>query len=225
MAEAVNGYTVELVEAHGNDRLIAQAAWVCTGKDNSVKTEEDVQRVVQMLVREGHGSPLEMAGFTWLIRLDIASDRQLVTYRSAKRNGESMRYGEPKGDFQGLPNDVEDILHKYGMLHDSVMYEQACIQAHKWFEDAMGCLKERGAEPSEYRRVRECLRRMLPLATNVNRIIQMDLRSMANFLSQRLDSHAQPEIRGLAMQMLGAAMDAKTCPITIEALSKKGWKL
>lgn len=216
---------VQLVSAHGSDRLIAQGAWVCTGVDADARGPVDVDRIVRFLVEEGHSSPLEFAGFTWLVRCDIATDRQLVTYRAAKRNGESMRYHEPQGDFLDLPDDVKDILYENNLAADVDFYSRRCREAYRHFMEVLDELKKAGVSKSEYRRVRECYRRVLPLATNVNRIIQMDVRNFANFLYQRLSPHAQAEIRGVALGMLAAAVEANTCPIVLEALSKKGWKI
>jgi flavin-dependent thymidylate synthase len=216
---------VELVSAHGSDKLIAQGAWTCTGVDADTRGNEDVSKVIRFLVAEGHASPLEFAGFTWLIRCDIATDRQLVTYRAAKRNGESMRYHIPAGDFLDLPDDVKDILYENSLSSDVDFYAKHCEEAYRHFTEVMEQLKKLGVSKDEYRRVRECYRRVLPLATNVNRFIQMDVRNFANFLYQRLSPHAQPEIREVAKQMLAVAIETGTCPIALEALAEKGWKI
>lgn len=60
--------TIILHDHIGSDRTIAEAAWTSTIDQvkKESKTEEDVKRVVQMLIRDKHTSPLESVVMTFL---------------------------------------------------------------------------------------------------------------------------------------------------------------
>lgn len=63
-----NETTIILHDHIGSDRTIAEAAWTSTidQKKKEDKSEEDVKRVVQMLIRDRHTSPLESVVMTFL---------------------------------------------------------------------------------------------------------------------------------------------------------------
>lgn len=225
---------VELQESMGSDRSIAEAAWTSSttlqGQDK--KTDEDVERVVKMLIENHHHSPLEAVVFRFWMRIPIFTDRQHLTHRIASHsshNGMSGRYRTMPDEWYKIPDDVEDILiscYEEILIND---YEDMCRQCHSVYRACLTNLKERersGVITNEqYKRVREWYRGILPQSSMTERVTIMNLRSFSNYMSLRYTEHAQVEIRIVAQLMLEEVKEANVCPIALEMLEKQGWFL
>jgi hypothetical protein len=62
-----------LFDKMGSDKTIAEAAWTSTisQKKKETKSDDDVRRVVQMLIRDLHTSPLESVVMTFKFTSDV----------------------------------------------------------------------------------------------------------------------------------------------------------
>ena len=230
-----NQIMVELQDWLGDDRSISESAWTSstTYQGKKKKTDEDVVRIVKELASSGHGVPFESVIFRFWIRMPIFTDRQHMTHRIASQNGMSGRYRTMPDEWYAIPQDVVDIFNKtYGS--DELVtweidweYNNLCHTTNDFYRHKLEYLKLHEKEGkitnAEYKRAREVLRGVLPQANMTERTCIMNLRSFANYQKQRNDSHAQPEIRLVAEQMLKQVEDNNICPIAIESLKAKDW--
>jgi thymidylate synthase ThyX len=69
---------VELQEAMGSDRSVANSAWTSSFDKNKrdIKTDEQVADLVKRLALEGHSTPFESVVFRFWLRIPIFVDRQ-----------------------------------------------------------------------------------------------------------------------------------------------------
>ena len=237
---------VELQESMGSDESIANAAWTSTYDKNKREDKYDdpdkVKKVVELMINSDppHGTPIESVIFRFWIRMPIFTDRQHMTHRIASHNGLSGRYRTMPNDWYHLPQDVNDILVKLDNLPkasksnpDPSMwiseYEVICSKAYSMYNDRVEYLKRREKDGTisntEFKRVREVLRGMLPTAGMVERTTIMNLRAFANYYRLRANDHAQPEIQQVAKLMLSEIEKANICPVAISALKKRNWIL
>lgn len=238
---------VELQEFMGSDASIANAAWTSTyDKDRREDKYDDAQKVAEIvprLIKDGHGTPIESVVLRFWIRMPIYTDRQHCTHRIASHNGLSGRYRTMPLDYFDLPDDVCSILYNVEMSMDNLFptpenpnkewdmfsaYYESCETATNNYRFSIDKLKEaekRGIiTNAQFKRSREVLRGQLPTAGMVERTTIMNLRSFANYQFQRNSSHAQPEIKEVAMLMLEAVKKAGVAPIAIKTLEEIGWK-
>jgi thymidylate synthase (FAD) len=222
---------VELQEYMGDDKSIANAAWTSssTYQQKKKRTDEDVKRVVELLANSRHSVPFESIVYKFWLRLPIAIDRQLMTHRVASHSGMSGRYRTMPSDFFDIPDDCMDLLEKIKERKMTPLdnYYEICDKANTYYSLILADFKE--AEKaneitnSEYKRLREIFRGMLPQHNMTERVTVINLRSLANFFKLRLKPDAQPEIRGLAEKMLAEVKRINNCPIAIDFLEKNGW--
>lgn len=231
---------VELQEYMGSDRSIAEAAWTSSttlqGKEK--RTDEDVARVVRMLIEQRHASPIESVVMRFWIKMPIATDRQHMTHRVASHNGMSGRYRTMPNEYFHMSSEVNDLTHKaLNRLFGTDIYAQEttqryhtiCTEANFQYEKAVKQFRE--AEKmgyitnAEFKRLREFYRGILPQHNMTERVTVMNLRSFANYQKLRNSEHAQPEIREVARQMLQQVVDFDICPVAIGVLQEKNWEI
>lgn len=223
---------VELQESMGSDRSIANAAWTSTyNKDLRESKYDDsakVANIVERLIKDGHGTPIESVIFRFWIRMPIFTDRQHQTHRIQSSNGLSGRYRTMPLDWYKLPRDVKLILQEADEELIAI-YEDSCQIATKNYKHSIEELKKARdltrITDAEFKRAREVLRGQLPTAGMVERTTIMNLRSFANYQKQRNSDHAQPEIRIVAQKMLEAVKAANICPVAIKTLESIGWQI
>ncbi len=230
---------VELQSVFGNDREIANSAWTSslTLQSKQKRSDEDVKKIVTMLAEQKHSTPFESVIFKFWIKLNIVTDRQLMTHRIASHNGMSGRYRTMPSEYLEVPQDVESIVQKLqGLTYPNPTntafqlegeYYRICEEANNFYSCAMTALKLREKDGSisnkEYKRLREFFRGVLPQNNMTERVTIMNLRSFANFQRLRNSEHAQPEIQQVAKLMLEEVKKSNVCPIAIECLEKNGW--
>lgn len=222
---------VELQEWMGSDRAIANAAWTSTyNKDKrEVRTDADVDKLVARLIQDGHSTPVESVVLRFWIRMPIFTDRQHMTHRIASHNGLSGRYRTMPEDFYQLPDDAVKILEKAGLAGIVPNYELHCRESNTLYREMVEDLKKAESFASisneEFKRVRELVRGILPTSGMVERVTVMNLRSFANYQKLRNSSHAQPEIREVAREMLYRVKEAGVAPVAVGTLEALGWKI
>lgn len=229
---------VELQEHMGSDESIANAAWTSTyDKSKREDKYDDPAKVAQLvpgLIRAGHSTPVESVILRFWIRMPIFTDRQHMTHRIASHNGLSGRYRTLPDDWFSLPQDCIDILNKSSENHnrgDAVRddYDQVCSRANAFYKCNLDLLraseKEGKITNTEFKRVREVLRGVLPTAGMVERTTIYNLRSFSNYQKLRNSDHAQPEIREVARLMLEEVKKANIAPLAVATLEEIGWRI
>jgi thymidylate synthase (FAD) len=229
---------VELQSFWGSDRVIAETAWV-SSKLNEARLsmpDDDVERLVKQLAEQKHGSPFEQVYFRFWIKLPIVADRHIMTHRMKSSNSLSGRYRTMPTEFLTIDSEVTDIIKKFNGVYrgpndlDLIFeYNNICKEAnyvyYKGIDAAKEGLKNGSITKEEYKRFREFYRGILPQHNITERIVTMNLRSLANFFKQRLTKDAQKEIRQIAELMLEEVKTANICPVALSTLEKTGWDI
>ncbi len=187
---------VKYIDHVGSDKLIVDAARVSYA-DGTKQVSTDEQ-LIDYLMRHYHMSPFEMVSIVFHTKVPIFVMRQWDRHRTGKKNEISGRYSVMKEEFH-LPETLRaqgDKKNKQmsgeplpetmqnGLKEDMAdLYEVAYRRYEK--------LLERGVS-------REQARMVLPQSLYTEMYWKCDLRNLFGFLGQRLDSHAQPEIREFA---------------------------
>lgn len=160
---------------------IAKAASVCYRSEPSLN-------IVKQCVKSGHLSVLEHCSFTFMISgVDRNLTHQLVRHRIASYSQESQRYVD-------MSNNEFIYPKSYG--REMALYDKAYYHSMKCYEG----LIELGA-------AKEDARSVLPGACETRIVITMNLRSLANFMNERLCMRAQTPIRNLANAMKQAVLN------------------
>ena len=165
--------------------LVSEAAGMCYGKD-----EYSAKRV-KRCIANGHTSVTEHVYATFRIEgISRSCLAQLTRHRMASFSVMSQRYCTIEGDdWYVMPQSFTD-------KGEEVMFEAAMDRAKRDYLHAI----EKGIKPED-------ARFMLPESTKTNLVMTINVRSLMNFLSLRLDKSAQWEIRELANAMVQALKD------------------
>lgn len=209
--------TVTLLGWYGGDEAIACSAWTSTSRSLSPEKRERIPALINQLWSAEplpHGTPFEKGTVHFLVNCDIASHIHLLKHRIASINAESARYKELKEDKYYIPED----------------WRQTNISKNlDWFEEKSGLdLITDGTEKwseilEDYTRIgnflyHQALKDLTPILgrkrakesarffktynSQIESDVMFNMRSFHNFLTQRMDSHAQLEIQDIARQML-----------------------
>ncbi|SPN79005.1 Thymidylate synthase ThyX [Brazilian cedratvirus IHUMI] len=191
-----------LVERSIEDAIVRSAR---TSFASGLKSKEQDSKLVRYLLKNRHTSPLESVKFTFHLRCPVFTARQIIRHRTANINEFSMRYARVQGRYKPIA-DPEGIrmqcsLNKQSSTEASsekldqlypLMYqtEELLDQIQENYEKmlALGCAKE-------------VARFCLPMSSWTELIFTIDLNNFLKFLSLRMDSHAQKEIRDVAEGM------------------------
>lgn len=164
----------------GPMHAISEEAGMCYGKKNY-----NPKRVKRCL-RNGHTSVAEHVSATFRIEgISRSCLAQLTRHRMASFSVMSQRYCEIEGDdWYVIPPSVIEAGEEVGFIAEA---EKAAKAYRRLI--AKGVKKEDA-------------RFLLPEATKTSLIMTINVRSLMNFLSLRLDKSAQWEIRELANAMV-----------------------
>jgi thymidylate synthase (FAD) len=183
------------------DRAVAVAGRLCYAPVSAADlkdemSDEDVAKLVRILVRSGHHSALEHASFTFAVDgVSRACTHQLVRHRLASYNQQSQRYvrfGE--ADSFIVPPSIAANAEAQLVFLDAM--EQARV--------AYGRLVDLGlAEGRSKESVQEDARFVLPNAAETKIVVTMNARELRHFFQVRCCRRAQWEINALAWQMRG----------------------
>lgn len=223
---------VELLDCFGTDSKVAQVARVSTRNEEA--TPERDARLVGTLVNEGHMVPLEHAAMTFRIECPIFVSRQIVKHRMSSISELSARYSEMPPEFY-VPGEHRKLGQTGSrMAYDMVelgpqrtaatryIIEEASKRAWRSYEDVLRV----GA-------AREVARMVLPVNVYTEIRMTMNLRSLLNFLSLRVDwksqgydnvkqvSHPQYEVQMVALEMAKHLM--VNFPAVWQAFHEKGF--
>lgn len=223
---------VEVLDIMGDDSKIAHMARASTRNEGS--TRERDAALVQTLVNERHMLPLEHAAFTFRLQVPIFVARQIQKHRMASQSELSARYTELLPEFyipsEGRPLGQQGSRMAYEMVHLEGRAEEDArrlmeLSAKSAWHD-YETLLDRGVS-------REMARIVLPVNVYTEIRMTMNLRSLLNFLSLRVDwegrghehvadpGHPQQEIDQVASQMWGHLID--NFPAVAGAFEAKGF--
>lgn len=196
-----DGY-VELIDFMGDDNAPIDAARVSFGKDSSQFTDEQNDKLRNYLLAHKHETPFEMVTFKFRMRAPVVVWWHVVRHRIASYNFISGRYTEfvetdvykvaddkwryqSKDNKQGSSEDFLPVIK--GMLFGS--------QIENLYDTAFALYQEMLNAGV----AREQARLVLPFgAVYYDAIVQMNGRSLMNFLSLRTSGDAQSETRSYA---------------------------
>lgn len=152
-------------------------------------TKENREQFIKGLVNRNHGSPIEFVDIIFDVKgISRSCAIQLVRHRIASYCMESQRYVDQATNRYVIPPTLD-----YSKNNDdkSIIFENAVQNCRNAYKEllALGVPKEDA-------------RFVLPEAMCTNIMFKMNIRSIRNFISLRLDNHAQWEIRELAQKMV-----------------------
>ncbi|MBA4029768.1 MAG: thymidylate synthase (FAD) [Planctomyces sp.] len=204
-----------LVDVMGDDASIVQAARVSYGE--GTKRVSDDRTLIRYLMRHRHSTPFEMAEVKLLVRVPMDCWRQWIRHRTANVNEYSTRYSVAIDSAQSTPigewrsQSTSNRQGSAGFLPDEIGAELTA--AEERFQNAARELYESRLAQGV---AREQARKDLPLCTYTEAYWKVDLHNLLGFLSLRMDSHAQYEIRTFA-QTIGEQIIRPLFPVAWEA--------
>lgn len=173
------------------ERVIAASARLCYSATSAAElaeslSEEEIDKLLKIILRSGHLSTCEHASFTFGIDgISRACSHQLVRHRLASYSQQSQRYVRFSEPEVICPPSLEsDERNKE--LFDAAARES--IDRYKALLDA-------GVEAEDARYV-------LPQAVETKIVVTMNARELLHFFTLRTCERAQWEIRRLAEEML-----------------------
>lgn len=211
--------SVELLGWYGGDEAIALSAWTSTSRE---LTDEKRKRIPQLISQlwnaepVPHGSPFEKGIVHFLCNSDIASHIHKLKHRISSINTESARYKELKEDKYYLPEDwgtiqVSKTNYQRGLFSvhgmdthedDAELWIDVLEQYTKFGNELYHqCLQDLTPVLGR-KRAKESARYFKTYNSQISCDVMFNMRSFHNFLTQRMDKHAQLEIREIATQML-----------------------
>lgn len=184
----------------GSERTVASSARLCysnTGADEIVEdmSQEDVERLLNIILSNGHHSTLEHISFTFAIEgISRVTSHQLVRHRIASYSQQSQRYVREKKQFDYvIPDKIKEVptAEKYFKKHMKTL--------QKLYDTFTEMIINNGYTEKE---AIESARYVLPNATETKIVVTMNARSLLHFFELRCCNRAQQEIRDLANEML-----------------------
>jgi thymidylate synthase (FAD) len=180
-----------LVHTPEPERVTVAAALLCYQKGSPEEAWEKAgkeslrNRLFEELVRQGHGSTLEHASFTFGIEgISRACSHQLVRHRIASYNQQSQRYvdvGDP--DYFVKPESLGD---------DDGGFEEVVAATVTYYREQIDRLKDAGKKGEQ---AQEDARYIIPNAGRTNLIWTTNLRNLLHVVHIRMCTRAQWEIR------------------------------
>ena len=217
---------------HGQtaDSAIVQSARVSYGQGTKHINED--RGLIRYLLRHRHTTPFEMVEFKFHVAMPIFIARQWIRHRTANVNEYSGRYSVmPDRFYRPTLENVrrQSSSNRQGGAERFVTTPGADVPPDeaKTAEAFLDYLCESEALYKKYvdlteRGVsREMARIGLPVSLYTEWYWKIDLHNLLHFLSLRMDSHAQEEIRVYAQAMHD--LIAPIVPLTIEAWNDYHW--
>jgi len=206
---------VSLVDYMGSDVDVERAARVSYGAGTRKTTE--TRGLIRYLRRHKHTTPSEMVELKFHCCMPIFVARQWIRHRTANVNEQSGRYSLLPMVF--YTPDAEHLqtqskANKQGQSGNVVGSDTYAEAVHRW-----GLGREEAASQYEWLNAHDVARELaridLPLSTYTQWYWKIDLHNLLHFLTLRVDSHAQYEIRAFGNVMAG--MVKRVAPLSYEA--------
>lgn len=181
------------------ERAVAAAGRLCYSSSTAAElreqmSDEEVERLIGILVNSGHFSALEHASFTFGIDgISRACSHQLVRHRLASYSQQSQRYVhfDQESGFIVPPNIADDN-------EAMAVFEAAMKSAKEAYDRLVELGSERGLEKEA---IQEDARFVLPNAAETRIVVTMNARELRHFIRIRSCRRAQWEINNLAWHM------------------------
>jgi thymidylate synthase (FAD) len=204
------------------DAAVVQAARVSYGQGTK-KVNED-RGLIRYLLRHRHTTPFEMLEFKFHVAMPIFVARQWIRHRTANVNEYSARYSiVPDRFYKPTIDQVrkQSAANRQGGEERFVADATAAPNEAKTAEEFLTYLDDAEKMYERYESLtkqgvsREMARIALPVSVYTEWYWKCDLHNILRFLSLRMDSHAQEEIRIYADAMY--ALMLPIVPLTMEA--------
>lgn len=199
---------VSLIGIYGSDQIHALSAWTSTNRELTLDKLSRIDKLLEMLAKEGHHTPYEKSSLHFLVTSDVASHIHLLKHRiGVSINTESARYKELKDDKYYVPGDWPEIeKEKYiNYLESSLKEYHSCLNR---------LIKEHGFSR---KRAKESARFYLPYGNQITADVMFNFRSFMHFQGLRNSEHAQLEIRQIADQMLDLIKETHQFDLSLKA--------
>jgi len=220
-------------EGQTGDSAIVQAARVSYGQGTRRLSEDS--GLIRYLLRHRHTTPFEMVEFKFHVAMPIFVARQWIRHRTANVNEYSGRYSIIKDEFyRPSPDGVrkQSASNRQGGSEtfaadgpgahgnpaageDQAGSEQETARAFLDYLDRAEALYEQYEDLTRRGVSRELARIGLPVSVYTQWYWKCDLHNILRFLSLRMDSHAQEEIRVYAHAM--HRLIEPIVPVTLQA--------
>lgn len=163
------------------------------------------EKMVKMLLENGHESPLEHASFTFFIEgISRSTSHQLCRHRIASYSQRSQRYTTMRPEEFNIPKSIKTNPHA-----------QALFEQHlKDTFDLYNAYIDNGIP-------KEDAREILPNATQTSLVMTMNLRELRHFLELRMCLRASEGIREMADEIYRIMKDY--FPLLVTGCGPKCW--
>ena len=215
--KVLNHGFIRLIDTMGDDKAIVDMARV-SYQAGTKKVSSD-RTLLRYLMRMKHTSPFEGCVIKLHIKCPIFVAREWMRHRTCSFNEISARYSQLPEEFyipaqdrwalqaqnnkQGSGDKISDELSSTATEKIKNIYNQA-------YDTYTELLNQNIA--------RELARTILPVGIYTEFYVQQNLHNLLHFLSLRMDSHAQLEIRSYA-NIIGNEIVSKWVPHTWEAFT------
>lgn len=212
---------VEILGWYGGDEIIAGSAWTSTQRDITPEKRARIPKLIKDLWSADpvpHGSPFEKGIVHFLVDTDIASHIHILKHRLSNLNAESARYKELKEDKYYLPQDWKGVKSTiYSNFDWLEILEEKTKEMNMLYH---ACLKDLTPVLGR-KRAKESARYFKMYNSQIQADVMFNMRSFHNFITQRMDSHAQKEIQEIAAEMLSLVKNIEGNPFkyTLEAFN------
>ncbi|MFN7021113.1 MAG: FAD-dependent thymidylate synthase [Phycisphaerales bacterium] len=204
------------------DAAIVQAARVSYGQGTK-KVNED-RGLIRYLLRHRHTTPFEMLEFKFHVAMPIFVARQWIRHRTANVNEYSARYSiVPDRFYKPTLDSVrkQSASNRQGGDERFASDPASAPDEARTAEEFLRYLDDAEKMYERYERLtragvsRELARIALPVSVYTEWYWKCDLHNILRFLSLRMDTHAQEEIRVYADAMF--TLLEPIVPLTMEA--------
>ncbi|HEU4409749.1 MAG TPA: FAD-dependent thymidylate synthase [Polyangiaceae bacterium] len=206
---------VSLVDYMGSDAAIESAARVSYG--HGTRRASDTRGLLRYLRRHKHTTPTEMVELKFHCAMPMFVARQWVRHRTASVNEYSGRYSLMPLLFYTPPGEQlqrQSESNRQGRGGEPLAEADRAQALGRWQagrEHAVSTYEQLVAQDV----ARELARIDLPLSTYTQWYWKIDLHNLLHFLTLRVDTHAQWEIREYARVMAGIVR--RVAPFSYEA--------
>jgi thymidylate synthase (FAD) len=198
MINVLNGGFVRLVDSMGSDLSIVRAARVSYDADWRAGDDEGKDaKLIAYLLKNKHTTPFEAVTFTFEVKAPIFVFRQWHRHRTWSYNEVSARYTELDEGFyipdaDKIGRQMQSNKQVREITGDESADARIAVRAIR--DHCLGSF-DRYRELLALGVPRELARSVLPVASYSRMFATVDLHNLFHFLTLRLHSHAQYEIR------------------------------
>lgn len=198
---------MKLLASMGNDETVCERARVSRAKHNAESSKTSNENLIRFLLEHDHGTPFEFVVFQFEVKAPIFVARQWLRHRMGSFVEQSAREIELTEYYTPKPENVGE-----GVTNTDIsQYHHVLWLEKDWFNDL--CRKN----PKDLKRAREVFRGLLGTSYYTTFVWCVNLRSLMNWMNQRLAEEAQFEIRQYAITII--SMLRPIVPISINSFA------